>query len=168
MTNTQPPPARFTKKYRRLGFLGYDDYLNSPKWARIRARVMDRDGHKCRKCGGPAEVVHHTAYSKTVLKGKQDWRLVSLCHSCHKLAEFDGDRKTNLQEANVRLGVLNHPSLCIVCKTHQKVKKNGRRHLVCQVCFARGFHTRRLQQDFARNGTHQCPTQTPVTCRAVA
>jgi hypothetical protein len=49
-----------------------------PGWARTRARILDRDGHRCRSCGQPATEVHHAVDGR-----EDDGSLVSLCHRCH-------------------------------------------------------------------------------------
>jgi 5-methylcytosine-specific restriction endonuclease McrA len=47
-------------------------------WARTRARILRRDGHRCRACGGVATEVHHT-----IPGAEADDLLVALCHPCH-------------------------------------------------------------------------------------
>ena len=48
-------------------------------WGRTRARILARDGYRCRSCGAPANEVHHVRG-----RDEQDdaW-LVSLCSPCH-------------------------------------------------------------------------------------
>jgi 5-methylcytosine-specific restriction endonuclease McrA len=49
-----------------------------PGWTATRARIMKRDGYRCRWCGAPAAEVHH------LLQGvEDDAYLVSLCEACH-------------------------------------------------------------------------------------
>lgn len=68
----------------------YSEYLKSPKWAQIRARVWARDSYKCQCCSEKAECVHHRKYSKHILNGETSCFhfLISLCNSCHKYIEF--------------------------------------------------------------------------------
>jgi 5-methylcytosine-specific restriction endonuclease McrA len=80
-----------------------DVYLKSDLWKAIRRRVLERDGKRCCRCKRPASVVHHQSYDKDVLAGTADYMLTSLCFDCHAFIEFDGDRKTSLDEANERL-----------------------------------------------------------------
>ncbi len=90
----------------------YQVYLASPEWKAIRARVWERDGHKCLGCGARAEVVHHKSYARCVLDGFDDDALVSLCHACHGFIEFTPDslrkshHKNNLRDANRKLNML--------------------------------------------------------------
>lgn len=63
----------------------YQKYLQSPIWKEIRARVLERDNHTCKDCGGPANQVHHESYAIEVKSGHDDSKLVSLCRPCHKL-----------------------------------------------------------------------------------
>jgi 5-methylcytosine-specific restriction endonuclease McrA len=49
-----------------------------PGWAATRARIMRRDGHRCRWCGAPANEAHHTQ------PGNEDEAtIIALCHTCH-------------------------------------------------------------------------------------
>lgn len=68
----------------------YSEYLKSPKWAGIRARIWARDSYKCQCCFGKADCVHHRKYSKKILAGQTSCFhfLISLCNSCHKYIEF--------------------------------------------------------------------------------
>lgn len=49
-----------------------------PGWAATRARILARDGHRCRWCGAPAAEVHHSQPGV-----EADELLLSLCASCH-------------------------------------------------------------------------------------
>ena len=81
----------------------YETYLSGPLWKIIRSRVLDRDGKVCQRCASMASVVHHRSYADDVMLGNRDEMLVSLCRGCHDFIEFDGGRKTSLNEANQRL-----------------------------------------------------------------
>jgi hypothetical protein len=87
----------------RMGFNTYADYLNSSLWRAIRNRALKQAKGKCALCGEDASEVHHTSYSEDVMRGKDQSGVTCLCHTCHDLAEFDGERKTNQGEANNRL-----------------------------------------------------------------
>jgi hypothetical protein len=103
---------------KRMGFNSYREYLESPLWKSIRAKVLARDRCKCLKCGQEAREVHHKSYERGVLLGWASKRrhLISLCRACHEGAEFCDGRKTKLSEANARCGM---PGMveCVQCKT---------------------------------------------------
>ena len=60
-------------------------------WWSIRAKVAERDGHKCRDCGTPEnpkdKVYHECHHLKELSKGGQTVmsNLVLLCTKCHSL-----------------------------------------------------------------------------------
>lgn len=81
-----------TEALKALGFASYKEYLKSPLWAEVRARIMARDGG-CVTCRKPAYTVHHITYSESVLQGLDDSQLVSTCRGCHYHAEFDQEAK---------------------------------------------------------------------------
>lgn len=84
--------------------MDYDKYLRSKFLKKIREWVLNRDDGKCRLCMRKAGEVHHKSYELDVLEGKNHEQLVSLCSRCHKLIEFDGERKVpSLVEKDERL-----------------------------------------------------------------
>jgi 5-methylcytosine-specific restriction endonuclease McrA len=53
------------------------------RWARLRARVLERDAWTCGRCGAPATEVHHIV--PWAQGGSDDEaNLVSVCHQCHQ------------------------------------------------------------------------------------
>lgn len=74
---------------------GYDEYLQSNLWRRIRVAVLDRDEWRCVRCDGDAEDVHHRAYDPEIMDGRALEWLVSLCKGCHKFIHFqdNGERR---------------------------------------------------------------------------
>jgi len=68
---------------------GYDEYLLSPLWRKISARVMKRDGGLCCRCGGAASAVHHRRYTEAVLAGEDDSQLVAVCDDCHRTVHYE-------------------------------------------------------------------------------
>jgi 5-methylcytosine-specific restriction endonuclease McrA len=66
--------------------LRYEEYLrNSPNWQRLRAAVLERDGHVCQGCleEQPTEV-HHMTYEH--IYEELAYELVSVCRGCHERA----------------------------------------------------------------------------------
>jgi 5-methylcytosine-specific restriction endonuclease McrA len=84
---------------KKAGFASYRDYLSSPTWWKIRARVMEKAGGKCRICGGKAAQAHHVFYSRSNLKGSNLTGVVAICRQCHEEVEFTDGKKLN-QEAS--------------------------------------------------------------------
>lgn len=108
------PQARMRRIYdardgvlRSMGFRDYRDYLASPLWREIRARVL-RKRPECRLCGGTATQVHHTKYLKGDLYGTRLDNLIPLCGGCHRRIEFrDRDGlKLNTKQATAKLKIL--------------------------------------------------------------
>jgi hypothetical protein len=88
----------------RIGYESYRKYLDSPLWASIRQRVLDRDGGLCWACNKPATQVHHQQYTAGNLTGENLHNMVSVCGGCHHNAEIDRERgKTTPGWANRRL-----------------------------------------------------------------
>lgn len=68
---------------------GCELYLRRKLWKVIKARVLERDAHKCVRCGGKASIVHHRTYDQAVLDGLADEWLKSLCDGCHTVVHYD-------------------------------------------------------------------------------
>lgn len=75
-----------------LGFKDYAEYLRSPLWFSIRARVL-RERSQCDFCGCEATQVHHSSYSMDVLRGNTTVGLHATCRECHRGGEYDGRKK---------------------------------------------------------------------------
>lgn len=69
--------------------LGHEDYRKTKLWKQIKGRIFLRDGNKCRRCSGNAEVVHHINYNPDVMLGRDDSKLVALCSGCHEIIHVD-------------------------------------------------------------------------------
>jgi 5-methylcytosine-specific restriction endonuclease McrA len=95
-------------RIRSRGLSGsYSEYLQSPRWALIRAAVMERDEGKCTICGEPANCVHHNNYATHTLEGLSITGAFALCHACHKFIEFDQEgNKTRLCDMRKRIYLL--------------------------------------------------------------
>jgi 5-methylcytosine-specific restriction protein A len=59
-------------------------------WDATRSRILDRDGHRCRRCGAEATDVDHVRRGG----GEHDANLQSLCEPCH-----DAKSQAEAQEA---------------------------------------------------------------------
>ena len=93
----------------QMGYSSYGDYLQSPLWARIRARVMQGCRGLC-ICGKPATEIHHRTYKRRYMegRGKVTTFLTAICRECHEFIEFDeGGNKVSLGLANTRLEKLS-------------------------------------------------------------
>ncbi len=84
-----------------MGYATYGEYLGSPLWKTIRARVLAAKGRSCWVCDDPAAAIHHTSYNGLVMQGLDLSHLFPLCEACHRAVEFDGDRKRTFHEARV-------------------------------------------------------------------
>lgn len=61
----------------------YNAYLLSPRWARIRSKVMERAHGVCEGCReNPAVQVHHLTYNR--VGNEMLFDLVAVCHRCHE------------------------------------------------------------------------------------
>jgi predicted HNH restriction endonuclease len=66
-----------------------DPFYLSKRWEHLRARVMRRDGYKCRECirfGKSREgtMVHHAIPREDFPELQwEPWNLVTLCNQCH-------------------------------------------------------------------------------------
>lgn len=90
-----------------LGFSNYSEYLNSELWKIVRRMAFSRKKNKkCKVCGQPTEVLHHTRYDVNTLRGRSLQNLMPLCRKHHEMIEKDGERKTALREANDRLQLM--------------------------------------------------------------
>ena len=68
--------------------------IGTPRWKRVRAKILDRDGWRCVKCGqaGKLEVDHVVSISK----GGDPWEpvnLQALCRGCHIAKTRQENRK---------------------------------------------------------------------------
>jgi len=62
---------------------GYNAYLRSDDWAKIRTEVLRRDQHICQGCRKrKATQVHHLSYQH--IESPFLFELISLCDVCHK------------------------------------------------------------------------------------
>lgn len=76
----------------------HGQYLKSRLWRRIKKRVLERDNHRCRSCGGPGIYVHHRSYERDVLEGRHDEMLATVCDGCHNIIHFRDDGTARPQD----------------------------------------------------------------------
>lgn len=64
----------------------YEKILQSEEWKKLRQRVFERDGFKCRICGDTKKLqAHHLFYYKGVSPLKTPFKkIITLCDECHK------------------------------------------------------------------------------------
>ena len=79
-----------------------DNYRMSEKWAVLRGKILDRDGHECKLCSSVFRLqAHHLSYP--VEFGTEPLHtLITLCRSCHKAIHFDdnGKRRRDWRDFN--------------------------------------------------------------------
>lgn len=80
------------------GYRTYDEYLRSGQWDSVRRQILGA-GTKCRYCGKPATLVHHTLYTYNNLSGKSLEGLVPICGTCHKRIEMCNGKKVRMGTA---------------------------------------------------------------------
>ena len=62
---------------------GYEKYLASPTWARLRDARFAIDDHKCQMCGSGSQLcVHHLVYPEKLGAENVKQDLVTLCKNC--------------------------------------------------------------------------------------
>ena len=60
-------------------------YLTSPKWARTRRRILDRDKWRCVECGAAARLqIDHVLREKAGGARFDEGNLQALCGKCHR------------------------------------------------------------------------------------
>lgn len=75
----------------------YKEYLNSPQWAKIRNKVLQRDDFKCSICGSYRNLqVHHLNYNH--FKNEENYLedLMTVCNECHE--KIENQKKEQDQE----------------------------------------------------------------------
>ena len=62
----------------------YREYLNSERWQRIRAAVLERDEWRCRVCGSGDQLqIHHTRGVARFHETDYPEYVMTLCDNCH-------------------------------------------------------------------------------------
>ena len=79
-----------------------DKFYHSPRWERLRARILRRDKYMCQLCKRygrmiEATEVHHIKHLEDCPEEAfNPSNLVSLCHSCHNRQHPEKTAYTNL------------------------------------------------------------------------
>lgn len=91
---------------RTMGFSSYAEYLASPLWRSIRARLF-KVCDQC-PCGKKAEQAHHRTYKRRYLEGRGKIHkfITPICGECHEEIEFEGGEKLSLGWANSKLDAI--------------------------------------------------------------
>ena len=72
--------------------LQYSEYLKSPHWLEVRARILKRDNYRCVACPASQQLhVHHMTYQH--LGMEKEYELITLCADCHKILHKRAYRK---------------------------------------------------------------------------
>lgn len=89
-----------------MGFPTYLDYLRSPLYRSIRARIF-KVCDRC-VCGKPATELHHRSYKRRYLEGRGKIHkfITPVCREHHESIEFDEAGKLPLGWANAKLDAI--------------------------------------------------------------
>lgn len=88
----------------------YAKYLQSDHWKALRLTAIERDGHKCTRCGAVVRLnVHHEVYRSRWEDGILD-DVRTLCQTCHRIEHglrviTDFDRKYRELDMKLRYEV---------------------------------------------------------------
>lgn len=63
---------------------GYAEYLRSDHWDKLRTCVLDRDGHRCVRCGSSRRLQAHHKFYRDDWEEAQPSDLETLCKACHE------------------------------------------------------------------------------------
>lgn len=86
-----------------MGFASYQQYLKSPLWEYIRAKVFKKQ-RTCQVCHSvPATQIHHGLYTLRNMAGESTNQLWAICKECHEKIEFnESGNKVSNAEAEIR------------------------------------------------------------------
>ena len=74
----------------------YKVYLRSPKWKKLREKVLERDEHQCRTCASSDELhVCHRTFERIYHEKLSD--LITLCRPCHDAIKCAVERRKNTE-----------------------------------------------------------------------
>jgi len=86
-------PNKKKRKFKRVLYDDYYEFIKSKTWYEIRKPVLKRDKNKCVHCGAKARDVHHKWYSRPFGKEKLK-QLESVCRDCHQtIHDIENEKK---------------------------------------------------------------------------
>ncbi len=77
----------------------YAEKLKDPRWQKLRAEIIQRDGNRCRDCAAyyPTLDVHHCFYAKGEPWETHPIFLRTVCRDCHKTRQrYEDSAKESL------------------------------------------------------------------------
>lgn len=92
---TEDVAQRRANWIRMLGFQGFNEYLESPLWGSIYARVIQRDKGRCRYCKSETKCTQFLRYEIEQLSGRDISQIFTVCWSC-LYQEDPSDREKRL------------------------------------------------------------------------
>lgn len=75
----QPQKPKYKHQFRK--WKSYKQYCNSRQFRKWKNKVIKRDNHKCRFCGGKATTAHHIRYRTWGTEKVSDG--IAVCNKCH-------------------------------------------------------------------------------------
>lgn len=82
----------------KRNYIPYGKFLKTSYWLKVRKIILQRDNHKCVKCGGVFSLqVHHLNYDHHLNEMEHLDDLVTLCKKCHK-KEHKGEKNKHNPE----------------------------------------------------------------------
>lgn len=112
---------------KKIGYGSYLEYLKSPLWSTVRARVFGHYGKTCALCPRPAEQIHHNWYGEKELRGQRMCNMMPICKPCHQSIEYKDGRKVALHEARNMFDRIREIHLIEYDKMSKREKKQIRK-----------------------------------------
>lgn len=89
-------------KYPRTA-AGYAEYIKSAHWDMLRSCVLERDGHKCVRCGSRHRLQAHHKFYRADWEEAQPEDCETLCKSCHEKEHPEKFGKTTVVRTEIRI-----------------------------------------------------------------
>lgn len=78
--------------------------LTPPEWSALREKILQRDAHKCFRCGNAADTIHHMDKNTT---NNEPSNLVTVCKGCHFAIHRKAPKLTPMQVREIRQSTLS-------------------------------------------------------------